>query len=123
MLDLANLILRALPRVDIRDVNNGFLSRVEHLEDVIGVGAGIKVITDVELLQVLVAVELLVISISDGIKARFILRIQHSLGITPEVRAGHGYNMYLVTGNEVAQVSSQFVIRIGGDMVKFVDRN
>ena len=46
------------------------------LEDVIDIGAGVEEIADVELLQVLVAVELFVVGVGDGVELRLVLRVQ-----------------------------------------------
>jgi hypothetical protein len=71
--DFLDLVLRAFPRIDVGDVDDGFLGRIEHRLDVIEVGAGVEEIADVERLQVLVAVELLVIGVGDGLELGFVL--------------------------------------------------
>ena len=101
-------------------MKNGLLSRVEHLEDVVGVGARIEVVADVELLEVLVTVELLVIGVGNRIKARLILRGQHRFGVSPEVRAGHGHDMTLIAGNEATQVSSQLIVGVSRNVMKLI---
>ena len=85
VLHFPHLVLRALARIDIRDVDDGLLGRVEDVQDVIDVRAGIEEIADVELLQVFVAVELFVIGIGDGLELRLVLRGKHGLGVAPEV--------------------------------------
>ena len=39
VLDFLDLVLRALARIDVRDVDDRLLGRVEHLQDVVGIGA------------------------------------------------------------------------------------
>ena len=72
VLDLPHLVLRAFARIDVGDVDDGLLGRVEHLQDVVDVGAAVEEVADVELLQVLVAVELLVVGVGDGIELRLV---------------------------------------------------
>ncbi|MNN08175.1 hypothetical protein D3C81_1210250 [compost metagenome] len=72
VLHLPDLVLGAFSGVHVRDVDDGFLGGVEHLEDVVGVGARVEVVTDVQFLQVLVAVELLVVGVRYGIEAGFV---------------------------------------------------
>ena len=62
-----------------------FSAGFEHLQDVIGVGAGIEEIADVEPLQIFVAVELLVVGVGDGVEFRLVLRGQHSVGVAAKV--------------------------------------
>ena len=38
--DLLDLVLRALARIDVRDVDDRFLGGVEHLQNVVGIGPG-----------------------------------------------------------------------------------
>ena len=90
VLHLLHLVLRALARIDVGDVDDGLLGRVEHLEDVIDVRAAVEEIADVELLEVFVAVELLVVGVGDGVELRLVLRGEHGLGVAPEIGAGHG---------------------------------
>jgi hypothetical protein len=47
--------------------------------------AAVEEIADVELLQVLVAVELLVVGVGDGIELGLVLRGKHGLGVAPEI--------------------------------------
>jgi hypothetical protein len=56
VLDFFDLVLRTLARVDARDVDDRLLGRVEHVQNVVDIGAGVEEIADVELLQVFVAV-------------------------------------------------------------------
>ena len=37
VLDLPDLVLRALARIDVRDVNDRLLARIQHLQDVVGI--------------------------------------------------------------------------------------
>ena len=59
---------------------------------------GVEEIADIERLQVLIAIELLVIGIGDGLEARLILRRQHGFRIATEIGAGHRDDMHLVAG-------------------------
>jgi hypothetical protein len=68
VLHLAHLVLRAFARIDVRDVDDGLLARVEDVQDVIDVRPAVEEVADVELLEVLVAVELLVVGVGDGIE-------------------------------------------------------
>ena len=120
VLDLPDLVLRAFARIDARDVDDRLLGRVEHLQDVVGIGAGIEEIADVELLQIFVAVELLVVGVGDGIELRLVLRRQHRLGVAPEIGAGHRDDMHAVAGDELAEMQAELVVGIGRDVVELV---
>ena len=75
-----------------------FSAGFEHLQDVVGVGAGIEEIADVELLQILVAVELLIVGVGDGLELRLVLRGKHRLGVAAEIGAGHRHDMHAGRG-------------------------
>jgi hypothetical protein len=100
-----------------------FSSGLSTLKDVFRVGTRVEKIADVEPLQIFVAVELLVVGVGDGIELRFILRHQHRLGITAEVRTGHGDDMHAVAGDELAEMNPQLVVRISRNMMELVDGN
>ena len=123
MLDLLDLVLRAFARIDVRDVDDRLLGGIEHLQDVVGIGAGVEEIADVELLQIFVAVELLIVGVGDGIELRLVLRGQHRLGVAPEIGAGHRDDMHLVAGDELAEMQAELVVGIGGDVVELVHRD
>jgi hypothetical protein len=53
-------------------VDDGLLGRVEDIEDVIDVRPAVEEVADVELLEVLVAVELFVVGVGDGIELRLV---------------------------------------------------
>ena len=123
VLDLLDLVLGALAGVDVGDVDDGLLGRVEHLQDVVDIRAAIEEVADVEALEVLVAVELLVVGVGDGVELGLVLRSQYRLGVAAEVRPGHGDNMGAVAGYELAEMRAQLVVGVGGDVVEFVDGN
>ena len=75
--DLFDLVLRGFARVDVRDVDDGLLVEVEYFTDGVGVAALVEVVADPERLQVLVAVELVVIVEGDRGELRLITRQQH----------------------------------------------
>src|SRR5690625_2443435 len=104
-------------------MDDGFLGWIKYLENIVSVGAGIEVVTDIQILKVFVAVELLVIGISHRIEARLVLRGKHRFRITPKVRTRHGHDMHLVTANQLTQVGTQLVVRVGGYVVKLIHRN
>ena len=120
VLDLPDFVLRALARIDAGDVNDRLLGRVENVEDVVGIGAGIEEIADVELLQIFVAVELLVVGVGDGIELRLVLRGQHGLGVASEIGAGHRHDMHAVAGDELAEMQAELVVGVGRDVVELV---
>ena len=73
--DLDNLLLRALARFDARDVDDRLLGRVQYLHDLLRIGVGVEEVSNIKLLQVLVAVELLVVSVGNRLELRFVLRM------------------------------------------------
>ena len=123
VLDLLVLVLGALSGVHRGNVQDGLFRRVQHLQDVVGITAGIKEITNVQPLQPLIAVELFVIGIGHGIELALVIGRQHGLGVTPEIAAGHGDNMHPVTRDHRAQMRAQLVVGVGRDVVEFVHRD
>ena len=100
-----------------------FSAGFEHLQHVVGVGAGVEEVADVELLQIFVAVELLVIGVGDGLELRLVLRREHGLGVAAEIGAGHRDDMRAVAGDEAAEMQAELVVGIGGDVMELVDRD
>lgn len=120
VLHLADLVLCALAGVDVGNVQNGFLFGVQHLHDFVGVAASVEVVADVELLEVLVAVELFVIGVGDGVESSLVFWVQHGLGITAKVGTGHGYDVGFVTDHELTHVIAQLIVWVGGNVVKLI---
>ena len=123
LVHLALLVLQALTRIHVGDVDDGFECRVQHLVDRINVGPGVEEVTDVQRFEPLVAIELLVVGVSHRLKPGFVLRTQHRLTVSTEVRARHRHQMNLVTGNEGTQLAAQFVVWVAGHVVKLVNRD
>jgi hypothetical protein len=109
MLDFLDLLLRALARIDARDVDDRFLGGVEHLQDIVGIRAGGEKIADVELLQIFITVQLFIVGVGDCIEFCFVVRSQHGLGIASEIGAGHCNDVHLVAGDELAEVQAELV--------------
>src|SRR3546814_13537531 len=65
---------------------------------------------------------LLVIGVGDGIEIGFVLRGKDGLRIAPKIAAGHGDDMHLVAGDELAEVQAQLVVPAGGNLVDLVHR-
>ncbi len=123
VLGLAVLVLQALARVDRGDVDDRLDRRVEQRRDLLGVWSGVEAVSDVEGLEVLVAVELLVVGIGDGLELRLVLRRQHGNGIAAEIAAGHGDDVGLVARDQLRQLRAQAVACIGRDVMKLIDRD
>ena len=104
-------------------MDDGFQRGVQHLGNGIDVRAGIEKIADVQRLEPLVAVELLVVGVGDGFESGFVCGGQHRFAVAPKVGAGHGHDMCLVAGNEVAQLAAQLVVWVTGNVVELVDGN
>ena len=88
--------------------------------DLIGVTAGVEVVADIELLEVLIAVELLVVGVGNRLKACLVFGVQDRFGIAPEVGAGHGDQVGLIAGEQRPDVVAKFIIRVGRNVVKLV---
>ncbi len=101
-------------------MNDGFLGGVEHLENVIHKGAAVEEVTDVESLEVLVAVELFVVRVSDGLELRFVSRGEHSLCVATEVGAGHRNDVRTAPGDELTQVRTELVVGVRRNVVELV---
>ncbi|MCY1235393.1 hypothetical protein D9M72_480080 [compost metagenome] len=107
--------------MDVRDVDDGFLRRVQHLHDGVQIPACVEEIADVQPLQVGVAVELFVVGIGHCLEPRLVFGRQHCHGVAAEVRAGHGHHVDLVASDELAQLATQLVVRVAADVVELVD--
>ena len=89
------------------------LVRIKHIQDVVGISARVEKIPDVERLQMLIAVELLVVGVGDGIELRLVMGQKHRLGIASEIAARHRHDMNTVTGDQLGQVRAKFVLGVG----------
>jgi hypothetical protein len=71
---LALLVFQTFAGVHVGNVNNGFQRWVQHLGNGVHVRAGIEKVAHVQRLEPVVAVELFVVGVGDGLKPRFINR-------------------------------------------------
>ncbi len=120
VLYLADFVFGALAGVDVGNVQNSFLVGVEHRHDFVGVAPGVEVVTDIELFEVLVAVELFVVGVGDGVEFGFVFGVQHGNRIAAKVGAGHGDDVGFIAGHQLADMVAEFVVGVGGDVVEFV---
>ena len=123
VLHFLDLVAHALPGVDVGNVDDGLLLGVEYGQYLIGVGAAVEVVAEVERLEVLIAVELLVVGVGDGIEFCLVLGQQHRIGVAPEVGAGHGDDVGFVPLDKLLELRAQHVILIGADVVEFINGN
>ncbi len=117
------LVLRAFARIHIRDVQDRFLIRIEHFQDVVSIRARIEEIADIERFQVFVAVQLLVVGVGDGIELGLVLRHQDRNSIPAKIAAGHGHDMHAVTGDEFIELRAKDTVFARRYMVRFVHGN
>ena len=123
MFHFANFVLGAFAGVDIGNMQNRFLFGIQNLHNFIGIATRIKVITDVELFEILIAVELFVIGVFNGFKFGFVFGVQDGDRITTKVRASHRHNMDFVPCHQLTDIFTEFVVGICGNMVKFINGN
>ena len=102
-------------------MDDRLLVRVEDLQNIVGISAAIVEISDIKCFEIFVTVELFVIGVSDSIELRLVMRHEHRFGITPEIRTCHGDDVDLVAGDELAEMLSEPVIRICGNVMEFID--
>src|SRR5690606_35762578 len=121
VLDFLDLVLRALARIDVGNVDDGLLGGIEDIEDVINIGAAVEEVADVELLEVFVAVELFVVGVGDGIELGFVLRSKDGLRVAPEVGASHSDDVRLVPSNELPQMLTKLVVWVSRNMMELID--
>lgn len=69
---ILDLVLSAFPRINVGNMDNGLLGRVEHFQDLISVRARVEVIADIELLQVLCAFARLVAGLDFKVAGVFV---------------------------------------------------
>ena len=101
VLHLADLVLGALARVYAGDVDDRLLVRVEHPQDVVGIVPRVEEIADIEPLQILIAVELLVVGVGDGLEPRLVMGHEYRRGVAPEIRSRHGHDVRSVARHEL----------------------
>ena len=123
VLHLLDFIFCTLSRVHVRNVNNGFLVRIQHLQNLIRIRARIKIITNVQTLQILIPIQLLIIRIRHGFKLTLILRRHHRLRIPAKIRPCHRHDMHLIPCHKLRQMCPQFIIRTRTHMMEFINRN
>ena len=121
VLNFAILVFCALSRIHVWNVNDGLEGRIENLRQGVHIGSGVEEVADVERLQVLVAVELLVVGVRHGFEASFICWIENRLRITPEIGAGHSDNVRAVSLDEGSKLLTQLVVWMRTHVVKFVN--
>jgi hypothetical protein len=66
LVDLVDLVLGALSRIDRWDVDDRLCGGIQAVLDRFKVAVGVEKVSDVELFQVLIPVELLVVGVGDG---------------------------------------------------------
>ena len=81
------------PLVHAGNVDDGFLMRIKHLANMVQIRAMIEVVAKNKILQILIAIQLLIIVIGYRKEPRFVLSPQNGYAITAEIRASHGYYM------------------------------
>ena len=123
VLDLLDLVPEGFPRIDVGDVDDGLLLRIQDLDDFVGVAVGVEDVADVELLEVLVAVELFVVGVSDGFEFGLVFRVEHGGRVAAKIGAGHRDEVNFVAGHELAHVVAEAVVGVGGDVVKLIHRD
>src|SRR5258708_5209121 len=115
------LIRCRLCRAHVWNVNDGLEVRIQNLIDRVDVPATIEVIADAECLEVLISVQLLIVSVCDPIEAPLVFRLQDRGGISPEIGASHRYDVGLVGLHQSTNHLAKPVILVGGHVVKLVD--
>ncbi|GCD64298.1 hypothetical protein NBRC3278_3391 [Acetobacter pasteurianus NBRC 3278] len=104
-------------------MHDRFARAVQHPVNRIQIGAGIEIISQIQLFQILIPVQLLIVGVGDCLEFPFIFRGQHSNGIPTEIGASHGDDVRFPTGNQLIEIISQPVFRVGTDMVEFIYRH
>src|SRR5690606_17803698 len=113
MLHFLDLVLSALARGRMRNMDNCLLSRIKDIENVINIGTAVEEVADVELLAILVTTELLVVRVGSRIELRHVLRREHSLSGPTEVGTGHSNDMCLNPRDELPQMLAKLVVGVG----------
>ena len=79
--------------VDTWNVDDGFLVCIKHLTDVIQIRAMIEVVAKNKILQILIAIQLLIVIISNRKELGFILWPQNWYAITTKITTRHSDDM------------------------------
>ncbi|GCD60510.1 hypothetical protein NBRC3278_3406 [Acetobacter pasteurianus NBRC 3278] len=104
-------------------MHDRFARTIQHPVNRIQIGTRIEIISQIQLFQILIPVQLLIVGVGNCLEFPFIFRGQHSNGIPTEIGAGHGNDVRFPTGNQLVEIISQPVFRVGTDMVKFIHRH
>ena len=102
VLDLLDFVRRTFAGVDIGNMDYRFFLGVQHLHDVVGVSTAVKIIADVQRLEVLVAAQLLVIRVGDRVEFLFVFGQQHRYGITAKVGTRHRHDVRFIALDDLA---------------------
>ena len=121
LIDLAQFVLRAFARIDVRDVDDGLPVRIKDLHDRVEIPPGIEIIAEVQRLQKLIAVELFVVGVGDRLEPLLVGRRQDRGRVAPEIGARHCDDVDLVPAQELRELPAQHVIAVGRNVVEFID--
>ena len=111
----------ACPTVDTWNVDDGLTVSIKHLADMVEIRAFIEVIAQHKILQILVAIELLIVVVAHGTEACLVLCTKHRNTIATEIAACHGYNMPSRVVHHTADCIAQSAVCISTSMVKLVN--
>ena len=107
--------------IHARNMDDGFLRGVQHLTDMVQIVAMIEMITQHQVFQILVAVQLLIVVIGNGIEPGLVLYSQHGYAVAAEVRTRHRHDMPRRVVHHASHHITQIRVGISRGMVKFID--
>ena len=119
--NFAVFVFGGLPRIDVRNVQNGLFVGIQYFQNRRDVFSLIKMVPDAQRFQVGIAVELLVIVVGDLRKFSFVFGIEHGYAVAPEIRSRHGHHVRVGMGHDAPQQFPQTAVAVGGDVVKLVN--
>ena len=99
-------VFQAFAGSRVGDVNNRLIAGIEDLFYSLNIAPRIKEVANIQRLQPLVAIQLFVIGISNGLKLRLISRCEYGLAIPTKIASRHGHQVNLVAGHEGAELAA-----------------
>jgi Ti-type conjugative transfer relaxase TraA len=95
-------------------MDDGLLGWVEHRLNRIEVAARVEEIADVERLEMLIAVQLLIVGVGDGLELRLVFGGEDRNRVTTEIAARHGDDVRLVAADELGKLAAEAVAHLIG---------
>ena len=103
------------------NMDNGLLRGVQHFTDVVQIVSMIEVITQHQILQIPIAIQLLIVVIGDRMESGLVLHSQHRNTIATKVTARHGHDMPCGVVHHASHHIAKVRVGISRGMVELIN--